>query len=1272
MPYYHLGINLGHDRAVALVRDGEIVTAIQQERLDRYKHSLGFLHQSAGNPAQIQVPNEAIQYCLENSGIKISDLATITGNMPGIDYSPSILKRAFFEHSEKIKEIPSHHLAHAYTAYWPSGFDESLVLVADGSGTTGADNRTESYSLYLAQGTEIKPLHLEAVPAHLANLFTLGFIYEYISRKAGFATQAGSFISVPESGKLMGLAPYGGPQEWHRWIKPQEGSYSLSISAYDIFLEVAALEKFYDNGQGKPYLRPYMADLAWKVQKELEEALSHIVDLAIKNTGVKKLCLAGGVALNSVANYKLYRQLQLEDIFIFPAAGDSGVAAGCALWAYAGHEGGKRRVKMRAATLGRGYSLESMDQALKKFSGRITFERLSKEQVIERSAQAISNGHILARFEGGSEYGPRALGHRSIIADPTFERMKDILNARVKHREAFRPFAPVIPESEVEEVFEQQVSAPFMLLVSEIKPKYREKIPAVTHYDGTGRVQTVTEEDNPFFHAMCFKLKELRGGPPVLLNTSFNVSNQPIVETPREAIETFLGTDIDFLVLEDLWISKKGIKVLNYSEHLKQIGEQVLPCGLAPNQSALTVLMHKLDRALFWGETENCPWTREDLSRLASEGARYKETSSLFTENPLGKCFASKLSQNTLLLLDPLGKSALIDLTGAVPESSYSFNEIKWLIGVLGSREQLEKLRIQEQLTTREAKNKINWAIDQLRPYRLKPENVFDSESIPDSILPAMSDTFGAFSNSRFSARRIMDSMRNVLDQAGYTEGNICNLLGLESLQRLEPTHHYYYDRFRLGGSVLDDLVRLFQLRAALPEKRLKKIFGERVFDALAGFGLFIRRGGAWASRVDIFCADGLYVATDHRYMLLEEDRIDENPVMYIGMDSMGLVHSAPRVSVDRVLDLCTGSGIQALAASRYAHIVIGADINPRAVRFARFNAQINGIENVEFIQGNLYQAVSGKSFDLIIANPPFVPSPRNKLRFRDGGAGGEDILDAIVSQAADHLTETGKLHIVTDLVNLDSYNDKLRAWWTGGAADILVLHTADRDEILFSVPHTHAPFGQSLEEYNSELEKWVLNFRDSGLKAVNFGYIFIHRRPDGSESYYERIIHNPSAPIHGQVKEYFQLREKLDSRDIGAFYLALNEDISFRMEFGASNSERRFELFCQGNPYYTTYVIDEELFSYLQMIASKPQRADKFIQEHNRALIEDLLFKGVLRLVSNPGPRRIINPQEGEPPKANPVHSMSRNNMDSSSSCTIKELATKTTPTCLSSYLRC
>ncbi len=1261
MTQYHMGINLGHERSVAIAKDGEIIVAIEQERLDRHKFSPGYMLHAPGVAAQMQIPAEAVRYCLDACNITLSDLATITANMPGDDCAPDILRRVLpAEIANKVMRIPSHHLAHAYSAYWPSGFDEALILSVDATGSTTPAHCTESYTLYEGKGQTITTLHNEMVAAHLAQLSTLGFVYEYITRKAGFVTQVGDKIQHAEAGKLMGLAPYGTHQpNWHPWIQTEENSYSLKISAYDIFLEVTALEKHYDNGEGKPYLRPYLVDLAYKVQKELEQALKHIVGLAIKRTGLRKLCIAGGVGLNSVANYELLRSLNLDDIFIFPAAGDSGIAAGCALWAYSTAGGGQKRVTLTRATLGRTYDSEQISQAVRHFQDSIEFEELTPDQMIARSAQALAQGSIVARFEGGAEYGPRALGHRSIMADPTFKRMKDILNKRVKFREAFRPFAPVIPLEAVSQVFEQEVAAPFMLLVSPIKAEYHEQLPAVTHIDGTGRVQTVTERDNPYFYRLCYKLQEERQGPPVLVNTSFNVGGQPIVETALEAIATFLGTDIDYLAIENVWISKRNVPVRSYEDHLAKVGDVVLPHGLPPGAPDVTELMAKLDQALFFGHTMGCPWSVEELQVLSNQGAQYKETSVLFPETPFYGSLQTKLPSDVILLTDPLSKSTLVDLKQQVPPSSYTFAEVKLLLAVLNAPEGwLEKMRVELRLTNFEFSQQIEWANQQLRTYRLEPAYPYVKPLPEDSALSSASDqVFAPFIDENFSARRILRNLYVYLQQAGYNEANICKLLDVPSQQQIEPTYLHYYDRYQLPQSILGDLIRLFLLRGTLTTVRLQEIFGDELFSTLWSLGMLIQRGGDWASRVDLFAIAGLYIATDHRYMIFAEDEIDEGAVMYVGMDSVGLVHTAPQYPVNRLLDLCCGGGIQSLVASRYATEVIGVDINPRAIRFARFNAQLNGISNIRFCQGDLYEAAPGY-FDTILANPPFVPSPSQECGFRDGGVDGENILARIISESSNYLAAYGKLFIVTDLVNIKEYESKLERWWQGGQAHKLVLSTADRNDILFSVPHCHTAFNQSLEQYNIELDQWLQNFHTTGLRAVNFGYILIcHIDPTHTGSYYSRTIHNPSQPIHQQVLEYFQQRQLLEVPDqIQNYFLALSPDLRFRLETSPRTGEREIELFSPNNPYFTTYPISEQMYRLLQDINQCQPQWLAYATAINQDWLYELIHKGILYLtpeIPNVNRNRRLNdpaPTEG---------------------LKIEELQTKTTPTCVSSYLR-
>ena len=1259
MSDYHLGINMGHDRSAAVVRDGEIVIAIEQERLDRKKHSIGFLYQTSGDPEFIQVPGECLKYCMDSLDLPLLAMTTITANMPGEDFAPGILRNKFSaETSHAVREIPSHHLAHAYSAYWPSGFSEALILVVDATGTTkrtpGLGRQTESYSLYRASGCQIEPLHSEQIAAHLSSLSTLGFVYEYVSRKAGFVTSVGT-VQYPESGKLMGLAAYGAEQpNWRQWFRKNPGSYSLEISAYDIFLEVAALEKRHGQDGDVPYLRPWLVDLAYKVQKELEEALEHVVELALRQTGLRKLCMAGGVALNSVANYRLLRQLALEDIFVFPAAGDSGIAAGCAFWAY--HQsGGTLRPPLKVAALGHAHDDVQIAAALDEFSDLVHFEKMTCEEILRQTATSLATGSIVARFEQGAEFGPRALGHRSILADPTFQEMKAVINARVKFREAFRPFAPVIPLDRVNEVFVLEHASPFMLLVSEVRPEMRSQIPAVTHADGTGRVQTVDQATNPFFYQLCNVMAEQRGGPPVILNTSFNVAGQPIVETPREALQTLLSCDLDYLALGDYWVSKKSVPVKDYQEHLSSVPATVLPHGLGQPDAAVTDLMEKLDRALFFQRGDESPWTPGELQRLSTEGGRFRETSRLFPKTPFHGGLRTQLSDDVVLVLDPLGQSSLVDQAGRVKTRQYDLSQVKMLLAALnGPQDSVEEFRLSAALTHLELRREIDWARGELGVFGLATHTEWSPARTPDSPVGKDSDEAlcAAFEDPSFSQRRMLEDLNAALHLQGYHEGAICALLGCDSLQTIEPTHLRYYDRKRLPDTGLADLVRLFLLRTALSKERIEELLGSDVFTALCGLGVLVKREQRWASRVDLFCSDGLFFATDHRYMFLAEDQLTEQPVMYIGMDSHGLVQTAPRSRSMATLDLCCGSGIQGIVASRYSRRVVSVDVNPRAVRVARFNAQLNGVENLAIHRGDLFEPVRGERFDVVLANPPFVPSPRAEYRFRDGGANGEQVLRRIIQEAAPHLTSRGRIAVVTDLVNVDGYGTKLDSWWSGDAMDQLVLKTADRDALLFCVPHSHAPFGQTFSEYNQVFDQWVENFEREGLESVNFGYLLMCQSASGRSSYYCRTVNNPATPIYPLVEDYFGLMQRLAREDCGELKLRVHPALRVRSETDLAGVEDRVELCVPDNPYFTTYPCASAIVRLLQDIQEKRPRLREVITESNGETLRDLLRKGILEF-SLQSDAAVPAVQEATPQEMQ-----------------VREDETKTTPTCLSSYL--
>ena len=1089
--------------------------------------------------------------------------------------------------------------------------------------------------------------------SHLAGLGTLGFIYETVARKAGFETRLSDTLRFAEAGKLMGLAAYGGPQDaWERWLRPVEGAPRVALSAYDIFLEMAALEKRYDDGQGKPYFRPWLVDLAYKVQHELEEALCHIVSEAMRETGLTRLCMAGGVALNSVANYTILKRCGLDDIFVFPAAADNGIAAGCALWAYAEVEGGEARPPIEVATLGRPATVDAIDQALAEHGDSLVVETLDTDAMVDAVAGALAQGSIVARYEGGCEYGPRALGHRSILADPTFARMKDVINARVKFREAFRPFAPIIPLERADEVFALGTRSPFMLLVADIRPEFHAVLPAITHADGTGRVQTCTASANPFFTALCSAASAKRGGPPVLLNTSFNVAGQPIVESPSEAIATFLRTDIDYLALEDRWIRRRDVP----GEGLRRARggpRRRVAAGRPPRRRRVRRAADGRAgrRALRWRDVGPLDGgrTRAALAhRRALQGDERALQEAAFVA-PL----QTDLGPSAVVLLDPLGVSTLADPSDRVAPLRLERADLELLLAALQPADLYrETVRVSLTLSHRELERATEELRVALHRFGVALHPSWAPAPRPeDTALPeASSVALEPFADEGFRVEGALGDFAAALREHGYEEAAIVALLDVPSLQQIEPTHWHWHAKYQLPDTPLADLVRLFLLRGVLPRERVDALLGASVADALGRVGALESLADGVRSRVDLYCSGGMVFATDHRAMLQEGDALSEDPVMYIGMDSHGLVQCAPREPCERLLDLCCGSGIQGLVASRYAREVVAVDLNPRAVRFSRFNAQLNGVQNHEVRFGSLYEPVAGERFDVVLANPPFVPSPDASLGFRDGGARGERLLRAIVEGAPAHLHLGGRVAIVTDLVDTETYPERLRAWWGEGGMDALILTTADRDEMLFSVPHCHAPFGQSIEAYNAELERWVENFRAAGLERVNFGYILLWTRSDGgADDVAMRTIHNPATPMHHEVEAWREQERRWRDPAAGQMYVCLHSDARLSCEHGPRGESPTHAVHIPDNDFFTRYTVPLRVYDALASLGRAPVRRAE-LGDPGPSWLRRLHRLGVVRL------ERVL-PQAKDAPAV-------------AASDEVVEQATKTTPTCLTSYL--
>ena len=590
---YILGISCYyHDSAAALIKDGEIVAAAEEERFSRIKHDFDF-------------PEKAIGFCLRQAGITSKDLDYVVFYEKPFHKFERILMTTLqtFPRSWKafreamitwlgdklwVKSIikdkldikdnkvlfGGHHLSHAASAFYPSPFEEAAILTVDGVGewTTAA--------MGVGKGTEIQ-LRKEIKFPH-----SLGLLYSAFTAFLGFKVNNGEY-------KVMGMAPYGQPKYtdkiYDNLVKvAEDGSFWLDMDYFSFhhsdtrtfnskFVELFGNPRdpemnFFTSGTRFPTYfgekpsnydelcreNEHYADVAASIQRVAEEIILKLVNSLHQETGLKKLCMAGGVALNSVANGRILRESPFEDLFIQPAAGDGGGALGAALHAYHGLLGKPRGFVLEHAYWGKGYTEEEIKEFLD--SNSIAYEYFSDdEKLMKRVVDDLVGGKVVGLYQGRFEWGPRALGNRSILADPRSEEMKDLVNVKIKFREPFRPFAPVILEENIEDFFlgdnvAKQFPARYMLMVLPFKEDKAEVLKAVNHM-GTGRLQSIREEWNPRYYQIVKKFGE-ETGVPVLLNTSFNLRGEPIVNTPSNAFSTFKKSGIDILVLENFMIRK--------------------------------------------------------------------------------------------------------------------------------------------------------------------------------------------------------------------------------------------------------------------------------------------------------------------------------------------------------------------------------------------------------------------------------------------------------------------------------------------------------------------------------------------------------------------------------------------------------------------------------------------------------------------------------------------------------------------------------------------
>ena len=570
-----LGLNCyDHDVSACLLRDGVVVAAVAKERVTRIKHDAGFY-------------GEAVDYCLDAAGIPLERVDLVVRNsyvlpVPEMerrllhqvrDYYLTPRERAaalahplFLAPPERAPTV-SHHLAHAYSAFAPSPFREGVVMVVDGVGSYRSDCTEpvpagseahplarESESWYRFRDGAIEPIRkfwLEPSRGFLQEEFTsmagLGALYSRVSTYV--------FGDWNKCGEVMGLAPYGRPGGAP--LMTLHGDGRLEVPEWTAERRNPFLGRTDKAWESSPH-RAEWEDLAFRVQEDAERVLLERARRLHAETGAENLCIAGGVGLNCVANGRLAAESPFKRVFIQPAAGDDGIALGAALYGHLALRGGKRAFEQAHSFFGRTYRDEEIAAATKGFLPALCASRRRRDDVVERTADLLAAGKVVGWVQGGSEFGPRALGHRSILADPRGPGMKDHVNARVKRRQSFRPFAPAVPLERAAEWFEDGPESPYMLLVRRVREAAKGRIPAIVHVDGTARVQTVRREVDPRFHALL-EAFGARTGVPVLLNTSFNLRGEPIVETPRDAVEGFLASRLDALVIHDRVLEKRWV-----------------------------------------------------------------------------------------------------------------------------------------------------------------------------------------------------------------------------------------------------------------------------------------------------------------------------------------------------------------------------------------------------------------------------------------------------------------------------------------------------------------------------------------------------------------------------------------------------------------------------------------------------------------------------------------------------------------------------------------
>ena len=568
---YNLGISCYyHDSAAALLKDGHVIAAVEEERFSRKKFDDGYpkmaidwcLNECAISPKQIDSvafydkPILKFERLLDNYiAVAPRGMYSFLDTIPKWLHKRLWIKNEIKNHLKDFKGniiFPEHHMSHAAYAFYTSEFDESAILTIDGVGewTTASFGIAKNNKIQLTN--DIRWPH------------SLGLFYSAFTYFLGFKVNEGEY-------KLMGLSSYGKPK-YYDLIKENlidvknDGSIHLNMKYFAFTYDKVMTNENFAQLFGIPPRKEGQKteqihyDIGASAQKILEDVMLKMVNHIYLKTKMKNLCMSGGVALNGVANYQILKNGPFDNVHIPPSPGDGGSAVGCAQYLYFVHNNKKRIIENNHSKLiqenvyvGPSYNDEDIIKFLD--SNNIKYEKFEKQSLLKKTAQLISTGNIVGWYQGKMEWGPRALGNRSILADPRNASMKDILNEKIKHRESFRPFAPSVLEEYASDFFDIDIPSPYMLIVAKVKKP--EIIPAVTHVDGTGRLQTVSNDANPLYYDLINEFYKITG-VPVIINTSMNVMGEPIVNTPEQAFQMIVKTDMDCLVMGNNLIFSNG------------------------------------------------------------------------------------------------------------------------------------------------------------------------------------------------------------------------------------------------------------------------------------------------------------------------------------------------------------------------------------------------------------------------------------------------------------------------------------------------------------------------------------------------------------------------------------------------------------------------------------------------------------------------------------------------------------------------------------------